>query len=156
MTVGQCKSKFTHADRKQTLHLEPDQLGRQVGEPLFPPLRIAVLNDEVLALDIAEVAQPLPEGFQTWIGLPGRARTEPTDPVHFPRWLCVSDKRRREDTEGEGDNDPYGAAPHDRLLGSASCRLSSFHGSLTLGVSRCRKRERRRSGRWRQSAGRLG
>ena len=53
------------------VHLEPDQLGRQVGEPLVLPLRIAVLNDEVLALDIAEVAQTLPEGLQRWIGIRG-------------------------------------------------------------------------------------
>ena len=45
------------------VHWEPDQLGRLVAETLFAPLRIAVLNNDVLALDIAELAQPLLEGF---------------------------------------------------------------------------------------------
>jgi hypothetical protein len=44
--------------------LEPDQLGRQVAGPLETPLRIAVLDDEVLALHVAEVTQTFPEGFQ--------------------------------------------------------------------------------------------
>jgi hypothetical protein len=51
------------APRHDDVHLEPNQLGRQVGEPLVPPLRIPVLNDEVLALDVVELAQTLPEGF---------------------------------------------------------------------------------------------
>jgi hypothetical protein len=46
------------------VHLELDQLGRQVAEPLEIPLRITSLHDEVLALDIAEVTQPLLEGLQ--------------------------------------------------------------------------------------------
>jgi hypothetical protein len=88
-------------------HLELDQLGRQVGEPLDPPLRPTVHNDEVLAFDIAELTQPLPEGVDRGVAIrAGKARTEPPDPLHFPRWLCVSDKRRHEDTEGKGDNDP--------------------------------------------------
>ena len=43
------------------VHLEPEQLGREVGEPLGLPLRISILDDDVLALDVAEVAQPLAE-----------------------------------------------------------------------------------------------
>ena len=88
------------------LHLEPDQLGRQVGEPLRLALRIAVLDDDVLALDVAQVAQTLPEGLHTCWGRDGRGerRTEPTDPVHFRRLLCLGDERRHEDTQGEGDD----------------------------------------------------
>ena len=82
------------ASRDNHVHREPDQLGRQVGEPLCLPLRIAVLYDEVLALDIAEVVQTLPEGLQRWIGLrEGRAGTEPTDPVHFRRQLSLDRQR---------------------------------------------------------------
>jgi hypothetical protein len=43
------------------VHLEPDPLGCQVAKPFLASLRIPVLNDEVLALDVAECAQTLPE-----------------------------------------------------------------------------------------------
>jgi hypothetical protein len=94
------------------LNLEPDQLGHQVGEPLFPPLRIAGLNDKVLALDIAEVAQPLPEGLQSWIGIAGRAGLEPTDPIHVRRRLGGGGKRRHEDGQGEDDEECNGTMRH--------------------------------------------
>src|SRR5712691_5174835 len=129
--------------------LELDQLSRQLAETCFTALCPALLKDDVLALDVAQVAQTLAESLQRWHGCRGSgASIEQPDPVHFPRWLCVSDKRRREDTEGEGDNDPDGAAPHDRLLGSASCRPSSFHGSLDA-----RRQPRREAGAPRRAGG---
>jgi hypothetical protein len=103
------------------VHLEPDQLGRQVAEPLETPLRIAVLNDEVLALDITEVAQTLPKGLQSRIGIDGMAALESTDPVHFRRLLCLGCERRYEHTQGERDDAPDGATPHGHLLQSAPC-----------------------------------
>jgi len=45
----------------QPRHRKPDQLGRQVVEPLCTPLRVAELNDHVLALDVAKVAEILSE-----------------------------------------------------------------------------------------------
>jgi len=41
--------------------LEPDQFGREVGEPLQLPLGPALLQDDGLALHIAERVQPLQE-----------------------------------------------------------------------------------------------
>ncbi len=49
-----------HNDR----HLEPDQVRRERGEVLPPPLHGAILNDDMLALDIAKVPQPLLEGLE--------------------------------------------------------------------------------------------
>ena len=46
------------------VRLEPDQLGRERREPLVPPLSLAALDDEVLALQVAELLQPLPEGHE--------------------------------------------------------------------------------------------
>jgi hypothetical protein len=43
------------------VHLEPDQLGRQVGQPVDPILRISIVDDNILALNPPELAQPLPE-----------------------------------------------------------------------------------------------
>ena len=85
-----------------------------------------------LALDVAE-GRAAPAGRQSTGGSRsgrGKPGLSPPDPVHFPRLLWVN-AGRREDTQDEGDEVPYGAAPHDRLLGSASCRTSSFYGSRT-------------------------
>src|SRR5262249_56358851 len=108
---------------------EPDQLGRQVREPFILPLRPTVFNDEVLAFDIAEVAQPLPEGIDRRVVIrAGKARTEPPDPVHFPHWLCGSDERCHEQTQGEHHDDRDGTAPHGRLL------FSPPHAELLLAI----------------------
>src|SRR5437016_2768318 len=47
--------------RYDEVHLEPDQLGRQVGQPVDPILRISIVDDNILALNPPELAQPLPE-----------------------------------------------------------------------------------------------
>ena len=44
--------------------LEPHQLGRELGKPVVLALRPAELDDEVLALDVAELAQARPECLQ--------------------------------------------------------------------------------------------
>src|SRR4030095_15291381 len=88
------------------VHLELDQLGRQVAETFLTSLGIAVLNDKVLALDVAEIAQPLPESLQTRIGVKGgRAGTEPTDPVHFRRLLRVGAEGCQEEAKDEHDGE---------------------------------------------------
>ena len=105
-----------HVDR------EPDQLGREVGEPFVLSLRLAVLHDEVLAFDVAELAQPLSE--RLLIGsLSGRARREP---IRCTSLLRVSGERRRKEAQGEGDDAPDGAAPHVVSSGQphADLRLS--------------------------------
>jgi hypothetical protein len=57
------------------IHFEPDQLGRQVGEPLVVPLRPTVLNDEVLTLNIAKLVQRLQEDLCIWMTTePGASR----------------------------------------------------------------------------------
>jgi hypothetical protein len=71
----------------------------------------------MLALNVTQVAQPLAECLQREQGgRGGRARMEQPDPVHFPRWLCGSDQRCHEQTQGEGDNAPDGTTPHGGLL----------------------------------------
>jgi hypothetical protein len=47
----------------QHVHREPHQVGRQCGQPLVLALGKPGLDANVLPLDIAEVAQPLPERF---------------------------------------------------------------------------------------------
>ena len=74
--------------RHDDLHLETDQLGREVGEPLELPCRPAVLQNEVLAFDIAERAHPLQEGLHKWVSSWGSTKSRKrTDPVHVLRLL---------------------------------------------------------------------
>jgi hypothetical protein len=103
--------------RDDHIDLEPDQFGRECGEQLVLPLGGAVLDGKVLSLHPAMVAQPLQQGLapahvdrtggDVELAYPGEL---------FSRWLCLSDPRRDEETQGEGDNDPDGAAPHRKLL----------------------------------------
>ena len=46
----------------QDVHLETDQLGRERGQPVDPPGRVALLEDDVVTLDVAELSQAVPEG----------------------------------------------------------------------------------------------
>ena len=46
--------------------------------------------------------------------------------------LRVGGAWSHEEAEGKSNDDPDSTGPHSRLLTSVSCRLSSFHGSLTL------------------------
>jgi Protein of unknown function (DUF3568) len=96
------------------LHLETDQLGRQVGESLVLPLRPSLLNDEVLAPDVAELAQTLPEGLAEWKG-----EAQSTYPASFDRtWNAalgaLQDANLQiKDTERDGDQGTINAVQVD-------------------------------------------
>src|SRR5262249_16287444 len=76
--------------RYDEVHFEPDQLGRQVGQPVDPTLRISIVDDNILALNPSEFAQPLPERVEQ--GLPiGRGRqAKKTYPKHLSRLLLCT------------------------------------------------------------------
>ena len=80
--------------RYDEVHLEPDQPGRQVGQPVDPTHRISIVDDNILALNPPELAQPLPERVQQ--GRPiGRGRhPKKTYPMHLSRVLRVGGERR--------------------------------------------------------------
>ena len=109
------------------INVETNQVGGEAGELIGLPCP-SVLKDEVLSLNIAELAQTLPECLKeggVW-GIDWGVEQEKTYPRHF-RLLGLGGERRHEDTEGESDNSPYGGVPHDRLLESASYLRSSPH-----------------------------
>jgi hypothetical protein len=96
--------------------VETDQLSSKAREPLELPCRRAVLQDEVLAFDIAERAHPLQERFQKGVLLSGTTRRKITDPVHV-RWrLRVGSERHHKDGEGQRRDEPDGIEPHGALL----------------------------------------
>jgi hypothetical protein len=88
--------------RYDEVHLEPDQLGRQVGQPVDPILRISIVDDNILALNPPELAQPLPERVEQ--GRPiGRGRqAKKTYPRHLSRLLRVGGERRGEEARAQG------------------------------------------------------
>src|SRR5207245_1347403 len=73
--------------RYDDVHLEPDELGRQVGQPVDPILRISIVDDNILAFNPPELAQPLPERVEQGRSI-GRGRhTKKTYPRHLSRLL---------------------------------------------------------------------
>src|SRR6266851_748213 len=60
-----------HAVGQDDIHLEADELCRQRGKSLNLPVRKAVLQGDTLALHIAEVAEPLAEGFEAGVWVKG-------------------------------------------------------------------------------------
>src|SRR5439155_2672189 len=88
------------------------------------------LNDYVLALNPAKCVQFLQEWRSLEVGFRGRsAMPDYTYPWDMFQLLRVDYEWHSEDAEDECDDDPGRTAPHSRLLTSASCRPSSFHGS---------------------------
>jgi len=108
--------------RYDEVHLEPDQLGRQVGQPVDPTLRISIVDDNILALNPPELAQPLPERVEQ--GRPiGRGRhPKKTYARHLSRLLRVGGERHGEKGEGEDDCERIAYDPH---AATAVCWLST-------------------------------
>src|SRR5262249_39425030 len=90
--------------RYDEVHFEPDQLGRQVGQPVDPTLRISIVDDNILALNPPELAQPLPERVEQ--GRPiGRGRqAKKTYPRHLSRLLRIGRERRGKEGRKQDEN----------------------------------------------------
>ena len=87
--------------RYEDVHLEPDQLGREIGQPVESALRPSILDDDVLALDPPELTQPLPERLAD-AGISGvRAGGEIAYPGHLPHLLRPGGERRGEEAAGQ-------------------------------------------------------
>ena len=93
-------------------------------EPLCPPLRIAQLQDEIVPLNIAEIAEMLPEYLHIGIGA-GTPATEPTDAMHFRRRLRLGGERRHKDGKARGKMKPM-TLPH--MVESSSIHLRIHSG----------------------------
>ena len=86
------------------------------GRPVAPPLVEPILDRDVLSFDVAELAQPLPEGIDQE-RRPGSARGENAEPRNFAR-LAVDGKRRAEKNDDEGDGGP---SDHPFALMRSTC-----------------------------------
>ena len=102
--------------RDDDVDLQPDQLGREVGQPVEPTLRESILDDDVLALDPPELTQPFPERLAGTAVTGGRAGREEADPIDLPRRLRLGGERRGEEAEGASDE---GSPVHYWITSSA-------------------------------------
>lgn len=59
--------------RHDHVDVRGDQFGDESGKPLIGAFGPSILDEDVLALDVAEVTQPLAEGSDE-VGLQGRSR----------------------------------------------------------------------------------
>jgi hypothetical protein len=105
MTMGIVSVTFLAAVTPCVPHDMMSQLGREAGQPVDPILRISIVDDNILALNPPELAQPLPERVEQ--GRPiGRGRhTKKTYPRHLSHLLRLGGERRGEETAGYGANE---------------------------------------------------
>jgi hypothetical protein len=76
------------------VHLQADELGGERRQPFRSALCKPVLDCDVLAFHIAQLAQPLPEGLELTRESGERAGREETDPGDLRRRLRLDAERR--------------------------------------------------------------
>ena len=81
--------------RDDDIDLEPDELGRDLGEALAASLCPAILDRDGAALDPAEFAQPLHKGGGPMAPVRRRARAQEPDGRQLPRLLRARRERPR-------------------------------------------------------------
>ncbi len=85
--------------RDDHVHRQPHEVGREFRETFEPALRPAVLDEDVLSLGVAQVAQALPEGIRRWVD--GRAYAQDTDSRDLRGLLRFGGDRRDEESKRE-------------------------------------------------------
>src|SRR5262245_44609026 len=75
------------------VHFEPDQLDREVGQPVEPARSGSIVDDDILTLNPPELAQRLPERVE--VG-PRKYPKKPY-PTHLPSLLPLGGERRGEE-----------------------------------------------------------
>src|SRR4030095_427417 len=91
------------------IHVETDQLGGEGGQPLILAFAIAVLDGDVLALHIAELAQSSAERLIAGDVRGGHAGRENSDAGNSWRLLRFGRSRSK---DAESENDRESDQPH--------------------------------------------
>ena len=105
------------------------------GKPLEVPFRPSVLNGKVLALNPAQLTQPVPERITTWCGFRGSSRRslkEKAYPVDLPCWLRLDAERHKSLVENQNDHEPDPAHSAPRWGGLAGSLADLNYWRLTL------------------------
>src|SRR2546426_2390400 len=97
------------------VYLEPDQLGQETREKFGPPLRPAIVDSDLLALHVAQLAEALAERIEEMPVHRVRACLEKSHPIEFPRLLGLGRERHRDEADSENDREPD--QPHGHLGG---------------------------------------
>jgi hypothetical protein len=93
--------------RNNDINPETHELGREVRKTIDVAVRKAIVDDDVLALDPAQVAQPALECVGHTLRRVARGNGEVADSVHPPHRLGLGGKRRGEEAERDaGDECP--------------------------------------------------
>jgi hypothetical protein len=101
--------------RHDDIYSEPDQFRRERGQLVIFALGRSPLDGDVLALDVAELAQPLPEGLRCILRGRIEGQQDP-DPRHLRRPLRISGEWRREDGKSKRHHKSDGREPHGDFL----------------------------------------
>jgi hypothetical protein len=94
--------------------LELDQLPGERRQPVGSSLPPTVIDQNILALYIAEFVKALPEGFEKEGAGGSGDGPQVTYPWDLRRLLCVRDERRSD--EADSENDHESDQPHEHLV----------------------------------------
>jgi len=97
-------------DREHHVHLASHEVRRKLGQSFVLLLRRPVLEDDVLAFDVAQLAEAVAEGVERRSRRGRRVRGEHTDPEYLPR-LRARDAGPGEQAEAQSA-EKYPAAHH--------------------------------------------
>ena len=97
------REDFWGSRRDDDIDLEPDELGRDLGDTLLASLGPAVLDRDGTALDPTEFAQSLHERGDPLAGGRARALAHEADSLQFPRLLRVRRERPRRSAAEQRD-----------------------------------------------------
>ena len=113
--------------RHDDVDLEPDELGRQIWQPLQLALSKTGLVCDVLALDVAELSQRFTEyAGRGTVGCSTRCR-KVTDAIDLLGRLrrCREGRSERAQSHGKDKRASRGEEPGTRMRGATKHRLSS-------------------------------
>src|SRR5215475_11258046 len=116
-----CRGDVMRSDHR---HLTAYQIGCEVGQSLDLVLRPAILDHDILALDVAGFTNPLPEGGQITCTIGKRRTAEETD--HRHRRLLRARRERPCNCRASEESDE--GAPLHSITSSA--RASSLSGMV--------------------------
>ncbi len=106
------------ASGQDDINLERNQFGRKSGEPLEPPLGIAVFDHDVATLDVTELTQSLTEGLSQ-VGIRGQVGRQEAYSSDLGRLLGVGGERRSEEAASDHLNER--SALHHWVFPQAVC-----------------------------------
>ena len=97
------------------VHVEPDEVGHELWQPLGPAIREAMVDDEVLPHPVPALSEPIFQSTNQREYILSRRYPRHPDAVHSPRLLRFRGERRKREAESENDREPD--QPHGHLDG---------------------------------------